>query len=141
MRAPHRPGRPYNLIFTTNGIACTSATVIAATLGVRDLDAIDGHGAAAIARVHLLLAMFNALQPGVFALSGWDLTGMLTLPPEQVGELLEHGDTRWSTAPRMAAYIQLGNLIHYLKAGRVRRRHETLAQQLQYHNVWRKFGN
>ena len=24
---------------------------------------------------HLLLAMFNALQPGVFALSGWDLWG------------------------------------------------------------------
>ncbi|MCX6464074.1 MAG: maltose alpha-D-glucosyltransferase, partial [Pseudonocardiales bacterium] len=89
------PDAPYNLIFTTNGIACTTATVIAATLGVRDLDAIDEHGAAAIARVHLLLAMFNALQPGVFALSGWDLTGMLTLAPDQVGELLEHGDTRW----------------------------------------------
>ena len=28
-----------------------------------------------IKRVHLLLAMFNALQPGVFALSGWDLVG------------------------------------------------------------------
>ena len=28
---------------------------------------------------HLLLAMFNALQPGVFALSGWDLVGALTL--------------------------------------------------------------
>ncbi len=28
-----------------------------------------------IRRAHLLLAMFNALQPGVFALSGWDLCG------------------------------------------------------------------
>jgi trehalose synthase len=93
------PDAPYNLIFTTNGIACTTATVIAATLGVRDLAAIDRDhdvpGTAAVMRVHLLLAMFNALQPGVFALSGWDLAGMLTLPPEQVAELLEHGDTRW----------------------------------------------
>jgi trehalose synthase len=39
--------------------------------------------------------MFNALQPGVFALSGWDLCGMLTLPPSDVGELLRGGDTRW----------------------------------------------
>src|SRR4029077_4316383 len=31
---------PYNLVFTTNGIACTTATVIAATLGVTDLDTV-----------------------------------------------------------------------------------------------------
>jgi trehalose synthase len=39
--------------------------------------------------------MFNALQPGVFALSGWDLCGMLTLPRSEVAELLRGGDTRW----------------------------------------------
>jgi trehalose synthase len=84
---------PYNQIFTTNGIACTTATVIAAALGVTDLDSIDDTDR--IRRAHLLLAMFNALQPGVFALSGWDLCGMLTLPPAEVGELIEGGDTRW----------------------------------------------
>ena len=89
------PAAPYNLVFTTNGIACTSATVIAATLGVADLDAIDDAVRARIMRAHLLLAMFNALQPGVFALSGWDLCGMLTLPPAEVSALLDHGDTRW----------------------------------------------
>ena len=89
------PDAPYNLIFTTNGIACTTATVIAATLGITDLDTIKEVETAQIIRVHLLLAMFNALQPGVFALSGWDLGGMLTLAPEQVEELLESGDTRW----------------------------------------------
>ena len=89
------PSAPYNLIFTTNGIACTTATVIAAVLGVTDLADVDEPGARQIMRVHLLLAMFNALQPGVFAMSGWDLCGMLTLAPDQVGELLEHGDTRW----------------------------------------------
>jgi trehalose synthase len=84
---------PYNLVFTTNGIACTTATVITATLGMTDLDAIGDIDR--IRRAHLLLAMFNALQPGVFALSGWDLCGMLTLPPDQIEELLEGGDTRW----------------------------------------------
>ncbi len=48
-----------------------------------------------IKQAHLLLAMFNALQPGVFALSGWDLCGMLTLDRKQVGRLLADGDTRW----------------------------------------------
>jgi trehalose synthase len=84
---------PYNLVFTTNGIACTTATIIAATLGITDLDTIDNIDH--IRRAHLLLAMFNALQPGVFALSGWDLCGMLTLPPSEVAQLLQGGDTRW----------------------------------------------
>src|SRR6201991_1970899 len=88
---------PYNLVFTTNGIACTTATVIAATLGITDLDAVGDIDR--IRRAHLLLAMFNALQPGVFALSGWDLCGMLTLPPDDVSELLSSGDTRWINRP------------------------------------------
>ncbi|GAA1647843.1 trehalose synthase [Mycolicibacterium murale] len=84
---------PYNLVFTTNGIACTTATVIAATLGVTDLDQIEDIDR--IRRAHLLLAMFNALQPGVFALSGWDMCGMLTLPTSEISQLLQGGDTRW----------------------------------------------
>jgi len=84
---------PYNQVFTTNGIASTTATVVAAALGVTNLDDIDDIDP--IRRAHLLLAMFNALQPGVFALSGWDMCGMLTLPPEEVAELLQGGDTRW----------------------------------------------
>jgi trehalose synthase len=87
------PQAPYNLVFTTNGIACTTATVIAAALGVTDLADIGDIDR--IRRAHLLLAMFNALQPGVFALSGWDLCGMLTLPTDQISELLRGGDTRW----------------------------------------------
>ena len=39
--------------------------------------------------------MYNALQPGVFALSGWDLCGMLTLDRGEVAELIADGDTRW----------------------------------------------
>ncbi|UXA19465.1 maltose alpha-D-glucosyltransferase [Mycobacterium sp. SMC-4] len=87
------PGASYNLVFTTNGIACTTATVVCAALGITDLDTITDIDD--IRRAHLLLAMFNALQPGVFALSGWDLCGMLTLPGGEVTELISGGDTRW----------------------------------------------
>lgn len=93
------PDAPYNLIFTTNGIACTTATVIAASLGISALDDIGPDDVERIRRVHLLLVMFNAFQPGVFALSGWDLLGMLTLPPESVSDLLNSGDTRWISRP------------------------------------------
>ncbi len=86
---------PYNLTFTTNGIASTMATIIAGSLGITDLADLDDDRVEQIRRAHLLLAMFNALQPGVFALSGWDLVGALTLDPGQVGPLVGRGDTRW----------------------------------------------
>ncbi|WP_407659668.1 maltose alpha-D-glucosyltransferase, partial [Kineococcus indalonis] len=85
----------YNHVFTTNGIACTSASVIAATQGLRTLDDVDEQHVEGIRRAHLLMAMFNAWQPGVFALSGWDLTGTLPVPVEQVRDLVAGGDTRW----------------------------------------------
>jgi len=86
---------PYNLLFTTNGIACTTATVAAAALGYRDLDALTDEQISQIQQVHLLLSMYNAWQPGVFALSGWDLCGVITLNPDDVASLLTDGDTRW----------------------------------------------
>ena len=85
----------YNRIFTTNGIACTTASVIAAAQGLRTLNEIDEDHVEAIRRAHLLLAMFNAWQPGVFALSGWDLLGMLPVPANEVRDLIDTGDTRW----------------------------------------------
>ncbi|HYN29343.1 MAG TPA: maltose alpha-D-glucosyltransferase [Dermatophilaceae bacterium] len=86
---------PYNLVFTTNGIACTTASVIAASLGFTSLQDLTEEQVERITRAHLLLATFNAWQPGVFALSGWDLLGMLPLPAEEVADLLREGDTRW----------------------------------------------
>jgi trehalose synthase len=86
---------PYNLTFTTNGIASTTASIIAASLGFTDVSDLDDDQIDQVRRAHLLLAMFNALQPGVFALSGWDLVGALTLDPQQVAPLLSTGDTRW----------------------------------------------
>jgi trehalose synthase len=86
---------PYNRTFTTNGIACTTASMISAALGFRSLNDIGDAETEQIKRAHLLLTMFNALQPGVFALSGWDLAGMLTIDPDSVSDLIHDGDTRW----------------------------------------------
>jgi trehalose synthase len=86
---------PYNLKFVTNGVSCTTASIITAALGIRDLDAITDADIQQIRQVHLLLVMYNAMQPGVFALSGWDLVGALPLPAEQVAHLMHDGDTRW----------------------------------------------
>ncbi len=88
-------GIEYNKPFTENGIACTTASVITASLGIQDVSDLDDKDIKQIQRAHLLLAMFNALQPGVFALSGWDLAGSLTVDPESIKDLLQDGDTRW----------------------------------------------
>jgi trehalose synthase len=88
-------GAPYNLRFVANGVSCTTVSVIAAALGIRDLGALTLEQMELIKRIHLLLVMFNAYQPGVFALSGWDLVGALPLSPDSVSELINEGDTRW----------------------------------------------
>ena len=88
------PAAPYNATFVQNGIACTTASVVTAALGIRDLSAITDEDVERIARGHLLLAMYNAWQPGVFALSGWDLVGALPLPRESIAPLVAT-DMRW----------------------------------------------
>lgn len=90
-----KPETPYNMLFTENGIACTTASLIAAILDYRSYLQIDDEAIKKIADMHLLLAMYNAFQPGVFALSGWDLSGSLALSPQQIEDLLADGDTRW----------------------------------------------
>jgi trehalose synthase len=86
---------PYNLPFVTNGVASTTASVIAAALGIPNLNTMTEAHIAQIRQIHLLLAMYNAFQPGVFALSGWDLVGALPLDPTEVAHLMGDGDTRW----------------------------------------------
>src|SRR4029434_346975 len=88
------PAAPYNLK-AANGVSCTTATVAAAALGIRDIGHLTEAQRRDIQRAHLLLALYNAMQPGVFALSGWDLVGALTLPGESVKPLIAEGDTRW----------------------------------------------
>jgi trehalose synthase len=96
---------PYNSVFTTNGIASTTASIIVASLGIRSYDELTFESVEQVRKAHLLLTMFNALQPGVFALSGWDLCGMLTLDRNVIAPLLATGDTRWI---HRAAYDLMG---------------------------------
>jgi trehalose synthase len=85
---------PYNLKFG-DGVASTTATVIASALGIKDISKLTAAEVEKIKRIHLLLAFYNAFQPGVFALSGWDLVGALTVPAAAVRDRLADGDTRW----------------------------------------------
>jgi len=82
-------------VFTQNGIASTTASVITASLGITDLDSITPAQLEQVKAAHLLFCMYNAWQPGVFALSGWDLVGALPLERDQVSGLISTGDTRW----------------------------------------------
>lgn len=123
---------PYNLAFTENGIACTTASLIAAALGIADPYQASPEEIQRIQKAHLLLAMFNAFQPGVFALSGWDLLGVLTLKPEKVQDLISTGDTRWVNR---GAYDLMGvapKATHSLSGmPRATNLYATLPQQLQ----------
>jgi trehalose synthase len=75
-------------------------------LGLSDISTLKAADVEKIKRLHLLLAFYNAMQPGVFALSGWDLVGALTLPAAAVREQLADGDTRWINR---GAYDLLGS--------------------------------
>lgn len=85
---------PYNKL-SGNGLCTTSAGYCAAAVGVKDINNITADEKERIKKAHLLLAMYNAMQPGVFALSGWDIVGALPLPEESVKPLLADGDYRW----------------------------------------------
>jgi trehalose synthase len=90
------PNAPYNLK-ASNGVSCTNVSLAAAALGIKveSWTSLTDAQKQDIQRAHLLLAMYNAMQPGVFALSGWDLVGAATLPADSVKSLLADGDTRW----------------------------------------------
>ena len=89
------PAAPYNALFVQNGIASTTASVITASLGIADLTALTAAEIRQVRDAHLLLCRYNAWQPGVFALSGWDLVGALPLERHLVTDLIATGDTRW----------------------------------------------
>lgn len=64
-------------------------------LGIKDIVRITVGQNEKIKQIHLLAAAFNALQGGVFMLSGWDLVGALPVPTESVEGLIADNDHRW----------------------------------------------
>jgi trehalose synthase len=88
---------PYNRLYRPeqDGVATTFAGFVAASLGVRDPYHATAEERERIKRGHLLLAFANAMQPGAFSLSSWDLVGALPVPEEAVKGQLGDDDYRW----------------------------------------------
>jgi maltose alpha-D-glucosyltransferase/alpha-amylase len=88
---------PYNKLYRPqqDGVATTFAGFIAAALGIPDPFHATPDQVALIRRAHLLVAHANAMQPGVFAISAWDLVGALPIPADSVANLTTGGDWRW----------------------------------------------
>jgi maltose alpha-D-glucosyltransferase/alpha-amylase len=91
------PAAPYNKLYrpAQDGVATTFAGFIAPALGVTDPYHASPAEVRLIRRGHLLLATANALQPGVFSLSSWDLVGALPVPEAAVKQWVADGDYRW----------------------------------------------
>lgn len=88
---------PHNKLYRPekDGLATTFAGFVAAALEIRDPYQATGAEREQIQKAHLLLASANAMQPGVFSLSSWDLVGALPIPEKSVAERMEDGDYRW----------------------------------------------
>ncbi len=88
---------PYNRLYRPerDGLATTFAGFVAPAVGVKDPYAATPEQVQRIARGHLLLAAANALQPGVFGVSSWDLVGSLPVPLDSVKDRVGGGDYRW----------------------------------------------
>ncbi len=87
---------PYNKVFAMSpGVCSTLPGIIAAGLGITDITQITREQTEKIKQIHLLAAAFNALQGGVFLLSGWDLVGALPIPTDSVKDLVADNDHRW----------------------------------------------
>jgi maltose alpha-D-glucosyltransferase/alpha-amylase len=88
---------PYNKLYRPekDGIATTFAGFIAPALGIKDPFHATPDEVAMIQRGHILLVMANAMQPGVFGISSWDLVGALPIPEQAVADRTQDGDFRW----------------------------------------------
>jgi maltose alpha-D-glucosyltransferase/alpha-amylase len=89
---------PYNKLYrpVKDGVATTVAGFIAAALGIKDPYHATPEQVALFRHAHLLFAHANAMLPGVFAISAWDLVGALPIPASSVpDDLTAGGDWRW----------------------------------------------
>lgn len=77
------------------GLSTTLTTLVAGRLDIN----LSNPSAAEVQKVvngSIMLAAFNALQPGLFQVSAWDLIGALQLESKDIDpEFLADGDLRW----------------------------------------------
>lgn len=88
---------PHNKLYRPekDGVATTFAGYIAAALELDDPYHASRAQRDQIKQAHLLLAAANAMQPGIFSLSSWDLVGALPISEESVADRVADGDWRW----------------------------------------------
>jgi hypothetical protein len=86
---------PHNKLYRPekDGLATTFAAFAAAALEIRDPYQASPSEREQIRKGHLLLAAANAMQPGVFSLSSWDLVGALPIPLESVADRADDGES------------------------------------------------
>ncbi len=106
-------GVAYMPEFSNLGFCGTLVGYAAACCGIHDPTAMTPEQRDEVQRLHLLAAFFNAMQPGVFAISGWDLIGALPLSTAAVETLLEDPDLRWKNRGRIRPHG------HQSRGGRV----------------------
>ncbi len=89
---------PYNKLYrpVQDGVATTFAGFIAPALGIQDPYHATPEQVALIQQAHFLVALANAMQPGIFGISAWDLVGALPVPVTSISPTLTAGgDWRW----------------------------------------------
>jgi maltose alpha-D-glucosyltransferase/alpha-amylase len=88
---------PYNKLYRPerDGVATTFAGFIAPALGIKDPYHATPEQVGLIQRGHILVSLANAMQPGVFGVSSWDLVGALPIPEQAVADRTADGDWRW----------------------------------------------
>ena len=77
------------------GVASTMAGYLAAGLGIKNIDNLSSKQIETIKKLHLLIVVYNAMQPGIFGISGWDMVGALPIPDKGIENLLADNDNRW----------------------------------------------
>jgi trehalose synthase len=89
---------PYDYImYDNNYVYSTFVGFVTAVAGVEDPWSIV-KGSEEYDRVFRgmqVLTVFNAMIPGIFMASAWDMVGSLPLKKEQVEDLIKDGDFRW----------------------------------------------
>ena len=87
---------PYNKLYrpVQDGIATTFAGFIAAAFKIDPYHATQDQ-VAMIRQAHLLVAHANAMIPGVFGISAWDIVGALPVSADSVSQFTTGGDWRW----------------------------------------------
>lgn len=87
---------PYNRLYRPekDGVATTFPGFVAPALGIDPYRATPDQ-VKLIVRGHMLLTAANALVPGVFSLSSWDLVGALPVSGEAIDKRTKDGDYRW----------------------------------------------